>query len=152
MKNAVKQIIGSFEDIGKDIARETIKAPVDIAGKAMESMGASSQGQKGQTKPTAQVPTGGAIGEMDKTNDMNAKRNFARQALAQFAGPRQRQPSVHERFEQEKRQKEEAFKQQQSAAKKNELKPMSFKAKRGNLHGKGGQKANTEMSKNTRQD
>ena len=36
------QIIGSFEDIGEKVVSEVAKVPADIAGKALESLGASS--------------------------------------------------------------------------------------------------------------
>ena len=36
-------IIGSFESIGKDIATEAAKVPVDVAGSALESLGVGGQ-------------------------------------------------------------------------------------------------------------
>ena len=65
MVGVVKQIIGSFEEIGKDVVREVAKAPTDIAGKALESLGTSS-GQKGQTP--APLPTGESKSE-EKADD-----------------------------------------------------------------------------------
>ena len=86
MAGVAKQIIGSFEDIGKDIAHEVAKVPVDIAGKALESLGTSSQkGQKGnQMNPTgdATKKPEGALAQLDQTTDQKIKQSIAREALA----------------------------------------------------------------------
>ena len=58
MAGVAKQIIGSFEDIGKDIVREAAQVPKDVIGKAIESLGTSTQkSQKSSTVPTPQKPS-----------------------------------------------------------------------------------------------
>ncbi|KKS78495.1 MAG: hypothetical protein UV52_C0039G0001, partial [Parcubacteria group bacterium GW2011_GWD1_42_9] len=56
MKQAVPRppIIGSFEDIGKDVAREVTKAPTDIGEKILESLTGSTGTSKQQNKPQQQ--------------------------------------------------------------------------------------------------
>ncbi len=48
MAGIAKQIIGSFEDLGKQGGSEVGKAPAEIAGKALESLGTSKKGQTGK--------------------------------------------------------------------------------------------------------
>jgi hypothetical protein len=156
MAGVAKQIIGSFEDIGKDIAHEVVKVPTDIAGKALESLGTSSQkGQKGNQavagKADMTKKSEGALGQLDQTKDQKAKQAIAREALAQLAGnQKQKEPTVAERIEREKKEKEESAKKQQ-AFQMAPLPAVSTKAKRGNLYGIK-QKSSSEMSKNVRQD
>lgn len=159
MAGVAKQIIGSFEDIGKDIVRETAKVPADVVGKALESLGTSSQkGQKGNpmtgTQPAGGKQQEGALGQLAETNDTKVRRSIAREALAQLAGNpgKQKEPTVQERLEKEKQEKNE--KEAKTAAVAQKMAPLaqgSSKAKRGNLYGIK-QKASSEMSKNARQD
>ena len=154
-----KQIIGSFEDIGKDIAREAVKVPTDIVGKALESLGTSSQkGQKGNS--VGQSPLGGAkqpegaLGELAQAKDQKARQAIARETLAQLAGnqKKQKEPTIQERLEKEKQEKNEKETKQAAVAQK--MAPVSTgssKPKRGNLYGIK-QKTSSEMSKNARQD
>lgn len=93
-------VIGSFEDIGKDVAREIVKAPTDIAGKIIESLtgGSSVKGQKqpaaNGTDASAAKKPDGALGAMEETNDMKVKKAIARAALQQLAGNQeQKKPS-----------------------------------------------------------
>jgi len=155
MAGVAKQIIGSFEDIGKDIVREAAKVPADVVGKALESLGTSSQ--KGNSlasaKSTSGKPQEGALGQLEQTKDQRVRQQIAREALAQLAGPqKQKEPTVQERLEKEKQEKNEKEAKQGSIAQKMApLAPVSTKAKRGNLYGMK-QKTSSEMSKNTRQD
>jgi hypothetical protein len=158
MAGTVKQIIGSFEDIGKDIVREAVQAPKDIVGKALESLGTSSQkGQKGNTITPGTTVTKqqeGALGDLDQVKDQQARQAIAREALAQIAGhsAKNKVPSVQEIHEKEKREKEEhEAKQSGTAQKMAPLVTGSSKPKRGNLYGVK-QKSSSEMSKNVRQD
>ena len=159
MANVAKQIIGSFEDIGKDVVREAVKVPKDIAGKALESLGTSGKkGQQGNPVYTGQADAGkqpgGALGQLDQTPDTRARQQVAREALAQIAGnpKKQKEPTVQEKLEREKQEKKEKeAKQASSAQKMAPLNQVSTKAKRGNLYGIK-QKASSEMSKNVRQD
>jgi hypothetical protein len=155
MAGVAKQIIGSFEDIGKDIAHEVAKVPVDIAGKALESLGTSSQkGQKGnQMNPTgdATKKPEGALAQLDQTTDQKIKQSIAREALAQLAGnQKQKEPTVQERLAQEEAQKKEALKKQQSTQ-MTPLAAVSSKPKRGNLYG-AKQKKTAIENKAARQD
>ena len=159
MAGVAKQIIGSFEDIGKDIARETAKVPTDVVGKALESLGTSSQkGQKGNQAVAGAVGApkkneGGALGQLDQTNDQKLKQTIARAALSQLAGTsKQKEPTVQERLEREKQEKNE--KEQQKAAVVQKMAPIatgSSKPKRGNLYGVK-QKQRTTEAKGFRQD
>lgn len=142
MAGTVKQIIGSFEDIGKDIVREAVKVPKDIAGKALESLG-TSKSQTSQTAPKQQKP------EREETPPVSP-----RQWLAELAGKgkQQKEPTVQERLEKENQEKNE--KEQKQAVTAQKMAPIvtgSSKPKRGNLYGVK-QKASSEMSKNVRQD
>ncbi|MCX6793897.1 MAG: hypothetical protein NTY06_02215 [Candidatus Gottesmanbacteria bacterium] len=130
--SVAKQIIGSFEDIGKDIVRETAKVPTDIAGKALESLGTNTQ--KTAPEETKPIPP--------------------REWLAELAGnsKKQREPTVQERLEKEKQEKNEKESKQAGVAQKMAPLPsMSQKAKPGNLYGIA-QKSSSEKSKNVRQD
>ena len=151
MAGVVKQVIDSFEDIGKDIVRETAQVPKDIIGKAIESLGTSSQkSQNSQTTQTSQKSEG-ALAQLDQTKGQKAKQAMAREALAQLAGNKQqKEPTVQERIEREDAAKKEALKKQQ-ATQMAPLTAVSSKPKRGNLYGIK-QKASSEMSKNVRQD
>lgn len=140
MANIAKQIIGSFEDIGKDVARETVKVPKDLVGKALESLGTSSQ--KSQTTPTVQMPT-----------TKEKKPMPPRQWLAELAGTakKQREPTVqeiHQKEEQEKKEKE--AKQAGVARQMAPLPKVSTKPRRGQLPGL--TNASLDTSKNVRQD
>jgi hypothetical protein len=138
MAGVAKQIIGSFEDIGKDVVREAIKVPKDIAGKALESLGTSTQ--KSQIPKTPQSPP--------------IPQQSPRRWLAELAGSanKQKEPTVQERHVQEDREKnEKETKQAVTAQKMAPIITGSSKPKRGNLYGIK-QKASSEMSKNVRQD
>lgn len=135
MAGVAKQIIGSFEDIGKDVAREAAKVPTDIAGKALESLGTSTQKpQKSPNTPRTQ--------------------SSPRAWLAELAGKTkpQKEPTVQERLEKERQEKNEKETKQAAVAQKMAPLPyMSQKPKPGNLYGIP-QKSSSEKSKNVRQD
>ena len=144
MAGVVKQIIGSFEDIGKDIAREAVKVPTDIAGKALESLGTNPKKPK---SPQPASPAGGSPQPEKKPLPPRAW-------LAELAGKtkKQKEPSVQERLEKEKLEKNE--KEQKQVATAQQMAPlpkMSQKPKPGNLYGIA-QKTSSEKSKNVRQD
>ncbi len=150
-----RQIFGSFEDIGKDIARETAQVPKDIAGAALESLGASSGKKSGNTKqthPVSQSPNQqDPLSKLEQTSDEGIKKSIARAALSQLAGQkREAEPSIWDqklREEAQKKQIEEQKKKEALGA----LPVIKGKTKRGNLYGVK-QKASSEMSKNVRQD
>lgn len=128
-----QQIIGSFEDIGEKVVKEVVKAPKDIAGKALESLGTSSGKQQGSTLPQTKAT--------------------ARAALEQFAGysSKSKEPSVRERIEMEDRQKKEMEAKKAEAVKKAQLPVMTQKPRQGNLYGIG-IKQSIEKNRNVRQD
>ncbi len=154
-------IIGSFTDelgeLGKQIVRETVKVPKDIAGKALESLGTSS-GQKTQqqagsaTDVTKKEP--GALDQLGVAKDQKIKQAIARTALAELAGvkPKQKEPSVWEKIQAEAEQKKELAKQQQSQAAAQQLPAVKSKRPRGDLYGLKAKKASGEVGKNVRQD
>jgi hypothetical protein len=149
-------IIDSFEDIGKDIARETVNVPKDIAGKIIESLGGGSSGKKQKTQTVPIVGEGqkqdGPLGTFNATKDEQTKRVIARAALEQLAGKHQTEApdSIHEQQQKEEVMKKE---QQKQVAKVQsmELPRMTSKKRRGDLYGVKG-KQSTELSKNVRQD
>ena len=146
MAGVAKQIIGSFEDIGKDIAREAAQVPKDVIGKAIESLGTSTK--KGQP-PLRQGSAGQAAVEAPKQPE---KPMPPREWLAELAGKNkpQKEPTVQERLEREEFEKKEAVKKQQSM----QMAPLanvSTKQKRGNLYAVK-QKSTAVENKNSRQD
>ncbi len=146
MNGVAKQIIGSFEDIGKDIARETVQVPKDVFGKAMESLGTQSQKSQ-KTQPAGQSPLGGAPKPEQKSVP-------PREWLAELAGKNKKQPEPTgaERLGKEKQEKNEKEAKTTAVAQKMApLAPMSQKAKPGNLYGIKQKRAATE-NKSTRQD
>jgi len=135
-------ILGSFTDelgdLGKNIVREVVAVPKDIAGKALESLGASTGKKPGQQTATSQK--------------VNA--SIAREALAQLAGgkPKQKEPTVWEKIQAEAEQKKELGKQQQQQAAAQALPAVKSKRPRGDLYGLKAKKASGEVGKNVRQD
>ncbi len=157
MANLPKQIIGSFEDIGKQIGSEVVKAPAEIAGKALESLGASTSGPK--KMPPVSSPQAGEqksaptpLDEFTQAKDAKTKEAIAHRALAYLAGKgKQPEPSVRERLEKEEMEKR---KLEEKKAKESEMAPLpkqTGKRKRGDLYGVSG-KASMEKSRNVRQD
>lgn len=155
MAGVAKQIIGSFEDIGKDIVREVANVPTDVAGKALESLGTASTTQQGQQKIPGQkvAEPQGVLNQLDQTNDKKAKEAIARAALVQLAGKaKQKEPSVWERIQMEAAQKKELADEKQTQTAKAQLPQTASKRPRGDLYGMKAKKASAEMSRNVRQD
>lgn len=148
-------ILDSFEQIGQDVARETIQAPKDIVGKALESVGVSS-GNKKPAQQAAQIgPDGSPLPSEQSPNGPSeaVKRAIARSALEEISGKRtgQKEESVWERMKKEEEQKKEMEKQRKEAEKKASLPQVSSKRKRGDLYGKQAKKTQME-NKSLRQD
>ena len=128
-------IIGAFTDelgeLGRQIVRETVKVPKDIAGTALESLGVSS-GQKSQQQTTTS-----ADASKKESSEQKIKASVAREALAQLAGvkPKQKEPSVWEKIQVEAEQKKELGKQQQQQAASQALPAVQSKRSRGDLYG-----------------
>lgn len=146
-------IIGAFTDeigdLGKNIIREAVAVPKDIAGKALESLGTSS-GQKQQQQQTGSA----ADAAKKESGEQRIKASVARAALAQLAGvkPKQKEPSVWEKIQAEAEQKKELSKQQQQQAAVQQLPVVKSKRPRGDLYGLKAKKASGEVGKNVRQD
>ena len=144
-------IVGSFTDelgdLGKNIVREAVAVPKDVVGTALESLGVSG-GQKQKTQTTA-------IPDVTKKEpgEQKIKASVARVALAQLAGgkPKQKEPTVWEKIQEEAQQKKELGKQQQQAAAQ-ALPAAKSKRPRGDLYGMKAKKAGGEVGKNVRQD
>jgi len=159
MPNFPKQIIGSFEDIGKDIIHEVAKLPTDIAGKAMESMGTLG-GQKGQQQ-TKQVLTGQADAtrpkdqwdQIDNTKDQKIKQATAREALAALINrPKQKEPTVWEKLQMEAKEKKEFQAKQQAQQSQMQLPKIASKRSRGDLYGLKAKRSSAEIGKNVKSD
>ncbi len=157
MAGIARQIIGSFEDIGKDVLKQTAQVPKDIVGKALESLGTSGSQKQGQSFGKTQdqqtgSPKDGPLGQLEQTKDEKIKKAIARSALEQLAGkPKQKEPSVWEKIQQEMEQKKEQQKQQTQQAGQ-QLTSGKGKRPRGDLYGLKAKKASAEMSRNVRQD
>ena len=162
----IRQIIGSFEDIGKDIIRETVNVPKDIAGKALESMGTSS-GKKSQTPPPKPTEKNAAellglgsskqktpVDKVVESADPNIKQSIARAALEYLAGadrPKQQPQDIFEKQKKEDQQKKDAQDEQKIAAQAAELPKVSTKRGRGDLFGINAKKTAME-NRSIRQD
>lgn len=152
-----KQIIGSFEDIGKDIVREAASVPKDVAGKALESLGSSS-GQKTQKPVQTKTPGISETGpweQFDALPDKDVKKKMARNALQAFLARlvhTPKEPTVWEKAQQETEQKKHTQQIQQQEQAAQELPKMQGKPRRGNLYGIGAKKLGSEVGKNVRQD
>jgi len=157
MAGIAKQIIGSFEDLGKQVGSEVVKAPAEIAGKALESLGTSKKGQTGKIpSPVASGETAKQstpLDELDQTKDKKTREAIAHTALEYLAGKSQKQkePSVWEKIQMEETQKKEQAAKQAAQAATTAPVFTPSKPKRGNLYGIA-QKASSEKSRNVRQD
>ncbi|MCL4360600.1 hypothetical protein M1555_05125 [Patescibacteria group bacterium] len=157
-----RQIIGSFEDIGKDVVKQAASVPKDIVGKALESLGSGggkkTQGQgnlpqagQGEKAHAPETPVDRVMAE----KDIRAKRAIARSALEYLSGahnPPEKKLSVWEQLQKEKQEKLMQTEKQEVREKKQTLPKMSFARKRGDLYGLRAKKASAEMSRNVRQD
>lgn len=115
-----RQIIGSFEDIGEKVFKEVVKAPKDIAGKALESLGTSS-GKQQKSNPQDEV----------------IKKATARAALEELSGmkPKPKEPSVREKLEMEEKQKKEMLAKKEADTKRMQLPQTGSKQQRGDWYG-----------------
>lgn len=150
-----RQIIGSFEDIGKDIVGEVAKVPKDVAGKALESLGTggTKPGQQTSTANISDTSKEGPVAQLDEMKDTRAKQAIARAALIQFAGekPKTKEPSVWEKIQKETEQNKQRATQQQSQAVKSQLPQVAARRPRGDLFGTKAKQTSAER-KAVRQD
>lgn len=152
------QIGESFEQIGQDIARETVQAPKDIVGKALETLGSAS-GKKNPKQQQGQQPAGtespaGETAAVHGEPSEEVKRAIARAALEEISGkrPAQKEESVWERMKKEEEQKKLMEKQRKEAERKASLPQVATKRKRGDLYGKQAKKTQVETGGNKRRD
>lgn len=145
----------SFEQIGKDVAGEVVKAPQDIVGKALESLGTSGgkKNPKQQTSGSSQ-PTGdeGAAKTPEEAQSEETKRAIARKALEELSGkPKPKEESVWEKIQKEEEQKKLMEKKRKEEAAKQALPKATSKRPRGDLYGIKAKKSQVE-NRNVRQD
>ena len=156
-------IIGQFTDeiseLGKQVVQEVAKVPKDVAGKALESLGASS-GKTSQAKVNSGNPKDSRNLEDDPLQKMNQAKNrktkesIARAALEQIAGiykKKQKEPSAWEKIQMEAEQKKQISVQQQVQASASQLPQTASKRPRGDLYGAKAKQTSAER-KATRQD
>jgi len=151
------QIISELGSIAKDVGKQTAQIPKDIAGKALESLGASgTKNPKGKTV-VSNAPASGdkpatAWEQIDAESDRAVKRHIARAALEELTkgSLRKKEPSIWERLQQENEQKKEMQKQQVAAAAQS-LPIATSKRPRGDLYGTKAKQTATE-NRNVRQD
>lgn len=138
------QIISELGSIAKDVGKQAVQVPKDIAGKALESLGASTKKPAGDDS---------AFAKIGREKDLRMKQKIARKALEELASgslAKPREPSIWERLQQEQEQKKHMQQQQASAA--NQSLPASVsKRPVGDLYGTKAKKTATE-NKNVRQD
>lgn len=158
MSGAVRQIIGSFEDIGKDVVREVTKIPKDIGQTAMESLGTSSgKPQSGHTQSSniAKGDPGSAMEQISSGGTSpQAKQAIARAALEELSrkNPPPREPSVREKLEQEDRQKTELAAAQAHKVATSTLLQPSARRPKGDLYGIKAKRHGGEIGKNVKSD
>jgi hypothetical protein len=152
MGNIPGQIIGELSEIGKQVGGEVAQIPKDIAGIAMESLGA-----KGSSKTQSQAQPGKpntAWEQIDVEQDKNIKRQMARRALEELtkgAARRPKEPSIWERLQMEADEKKKQEVQAQQTAAKQQLSTPTSKRPRGDLYGAKAKQTATE-NRNVRQD
>lgn len=151
------QIFETLGELGKTVATETGKVPAEIAGKALESLGAAKSGQGTQTVKTPAATEASRIPDewdsIDKVEDAKVKQAVARAALsALIRRAKQSEPSVWERTQKEA-EEEKAKKIALAAKAAQEVLPQtSQKRPRGDLYGIKAKRGAAEMSRNIRQD
>ena len=130
------QITEEFEKLGEKVVKETVKAPKDIAGKALESLGTTSGKQQKSSAQTA----------IDNVT--------ARAALEELAGrkPKPKEPTVAERLEMEASQKKEMEAKKREQLIKMTLPDTGARQQRGALFASLRAKQSAAERKNVRQD
>lgn len=143
--NVPGQIISELGQIAKDVGKQAVQIPKDIAGKALESLGATS----GKTSAGDNT----AWSQIGREKDQKVKQSIARKALEELAGgkiTRPREPSIWERLQQEQEQKKH-MQQQSAPGAMTPLPTSSSKRPVGDLYGAKAKKTATE-NRNVRQD
>lgn len=155
MPGLPNSIIGSFEDIGKSIITESAKVPKDIAGKALESLGATSKSQPVQTTPEptpdqSQRPKD-SWDEISDQKNISIKKSVAREALAALAARRKPQnESVWERIQKEQEEKKLEQNKRAEAIAATALPVIKGKRPAGDLFGLKAKRQGSEIGKNVK--
>jgi len=155
MPGLPNSIIGSFEDIGKSVVSETAKVPKDIAGIALESLGATSKGQplQSQQEPTSQKEERlkDSWDDIDTQKNTTIKKTIAREALSALAARRKPQEqSVWERIQKEEEQKKMEKQKATVAATSSVLPVIKGKRPAGDLYGLKAKRQGSEIGKNVK--
>lgn len=157
MANLPGQIIGEIGELAEKVGHEAAQAPKDILGGALESLGASAKGQKGQQATPASIKTEALaakptpLDEFGRAKDLKTKQAIARRALEYLAKGGRQELSVRDRLEREEAEKKHL---EEKKAKESAMAPLpasSSKRKRGDLYGVSA-KSSSEKSKTVRQD
>lgn len=154
-KSFPKQIIGSFEDIGKDVLKQTAQIPKDIAGKSLETFVgqyASGNSPRPFVEQTNRPPT--PLDDIDKVGDLSTKRSMARNVLEYLAAqtPKPKELSVWERLQKEMKEKKDFERQQAVQISRQELPKTGFKRSAGDLYGRKAKIGAAEKGRNIRSD
>lgn len=152
------QIISELGQIAKDVGKQTVQIPKDIAGKALESLGASSTKTPGGTvkvqsnSPDMEPKT--AWDKIGVEKDQKIKQSIARKALEELVSgviQKKKEPSIWERLQMEQEQKKNMLKQQSAPGGMTPLPQVSSKRPAGDLYGAKAKQTAAEK-KNARQD
>jgi hypothetical protein len=144
------QIIGELSEIGKQVGGEVTQIPKDIAGIALESLGAKSS----KARPVQPGKSNTAWDQIDVEPDKKIKRTMARRALeelVQGSAKRPKEPSIWERLQMEADEKKKQETQSKQATASQQLNVPASKRPRGDLYGAKAKQTATE-NRNVRQD
>lgn len=158
MSGTVRQIIGSFEDIGKDVIREVAKVPKDIGQAAIESLGTKSGNSQTGSQATNSIAQGDPGSAMEQISSggtsQQAKQAIARAALQEISGvkPKPKEPGVWDKQQKEAQEKEQLKTlQAQKAAATTLVQPSAHRPK-GDLYGIKANRHGSEVGKNVKSD
>ncbi len=148
------QIGESFEQIGQDVAKQTVQAPKDIAQAAAESLGLTGGKKSGKQQQgkagNQQNPEGTSAPSNEPSPEI--KRAIARAALEELSGKRKpKEKSVWDQMKEEEEQKKLLEKRKKEEARKQALPKSAAKRPRGDLYGKKAKQTQIE-NRNVRQD
>lgn len=158
MSGAIRQVIGSFEDIGKDVVREIAKVSKDIGQTALESLGTSSAKTQSGNTQTTNLPQGDPGSAMEQISSggtsPQAKQAVARRALQELSGlkPKPKEPGVWEKQQKDDREKKELQGLQAQKAAANTLIQPSARRPKGDLYGIKAKRHGSEIGKNAKSD
>ncbi|MBI3385944.1 hypothetical protein HY031_02540 [Candidatus Gottesmanbacteria bacterium] len=153
----IGQITEELGELGKKVATETAKAPVDIAKGIFEkspsdrkpSSVVKSSEQSVEAKKKEKTP----LDFLDEAKTPKEKQRFARGVLEYMRRPKkEKEPSVHEKKIMEEREKKEKGQQQARASAWQQLPNTGHAARRGDPRNIAMKQAHPEAGKNMRQE